>query len=55
RIALREFTEPRPHRDVVVCGRAAVLERRAVRALVAVLRDLPGGLVEPLESLCYST
>jgi len=48
RIALREFTEPRPHRDVVVCGRAPVLERRAVKALIGVLRDLPGGLVDPL-------
>ena len=48
RIALREFISPRPHRDVVLCARPSVLDRRAVQALIAVLRDLPGGLVEPL-------
>lgn len=48
RVVLREFTAPRPHRDVSLCGRPAVLERRTVRALDAVLRDLPQGLTTPL-------
>jgi LysR family hydrogen peroxide-inducible transcriptional activator len=48
RIALREFVSPRPHRDVTLCGRPAVLGRRAVQALISVLRDLPGGFTEPL-------
>lgn len=48
RIALREFISPRPHRDVTLCGRPAVMERRAVQALISVLRDLPGGFTEPL-------
>lgn len=48
RIVVREFTRPRPHRDIVVCGRAATMERPSVSALVSVLRTLPTDLVEPL-------
>jgi LysR family hydrogen peroxide-inducible transcriptional activator len=56
RIVVREFTHPRPHRDIVVCGRATTMTRPAVQALVAILRQLPGDVIEPLgvagASLC---
>lgn len=56
RLAVREFTHPRPHRDIVACGRAATMSRPAVQSLVTILRQLPTDIVEPLgvagASLC---
>lgn len=48
RIVVREFTRPRPHRDIVVCGRPAAMTRPSVLTLINILRDLPGDIVEPL-------
>lgn len=48
RIVVREFTQPRPHRDIVVCTRPSTTERASVRTLVDILRTIPGHLVEPL-------
>lgn len=56
RIVVREFTHPRPHRDIVVAGRPATMHRPAVQTLTTILRQLPGDVVEPLgvagASLC---
>ena len=48
RIVVREFTRPRPHRDIVVCSRPATMNRPAVHALITILRQLPSDVVEPL-------
>ena len=48
RIVVREFTQPRPHRDIVACGRPAGMTRPSVLTLINILRDLPGDIVEPL-------
>ncbi|MGK2309069.1 LysR substrate-binding domain-containing protein [Cutibacterium sp. V947] len=48
RIVVREFTQPRPHRDIVVCGRPGAMTRPSALALVNILRSLPGRIVEPL-------
>ncbi|NKN51463.1 hydrogen peroxide-inducible genes activator, partial [Clostridioides difficile] len=56
RIVVREFTHPRPHRDIVVAGRPATMHRPAVQTLATILWQLPGDVVEPLgvagASLC---
>ena len=56
RIVVREFTHPRPHRDIVVAGRPATMNRPAVQTLITILRQLPDDVVEPLgvagASLC---
>ena len=48
RIVVREFTQPRPHRDIVACGRPAGMTRPSVLTLISILRNLPGDIVEPL-------
>lgn len=47
RVVLREFTEPRPHRDVQLVARPAVLERVEVQNVLDVCRHLPTDLVSP--------